>query len=940
MKKLLIGITLLALVVTTVLSIVPAEATPIVPEYLRLNDPHTIKLLEQQGINTSYVGLHEDYNLDHPYSRTYKNYLTNEMILEVGGLPMVNAAGQKVIAGWNEIIPGKHYKLKTNVFHAEVIGNRILLVTLNDQPDGKKKDDTVTYKPQLFLNGIEQSCGSPTLLGVDPVNPNYYGNVIEWDYGICKRQIRIVEGMFRATWIFSSNPNGEVYIKYNQAGNYRLKLGQYAISEDEELVPTDVLNSVDYPFTVSDSDTFYPDEHPETSSVDGMVYIERDNVTWATLIADPGFGFNDSAPSSSVLNILSGSESNRWDDLTRAILLFDSSDLPDDATISAATLSLYGSSKVDFLSITPDLNVYSSNPASNTALAAGDFDSLGSTAFATAITYASFSATGYNDFTLNSSGIAAISKTGVSKFGVRNANYDAAGTPPTWSSTTYSRLYGYFAEQGSGYKPKLVVTYIPPIVAPTVTTQAVTNIADTSATGNGNITDTGGENCSKRGVCWNTTGDPTVADDKSEETDSFGTGAFTRPMTGLSPGQHYYVRAYAYNSQGYGYGSQVEFTTQSKPVVTSQAGTNVEETTATWNGNITSTGGVTVDYRGFVWDTVSRSDPGDVAPASSSYANFWIESGSYPTGAYIYDVTGLTHGSTWYYRACVHNSYGWDYSNTQQTVYTKPGDPSNLAATPISSSRIDLTWTIGTGSEKSMVRGKTGTYPTSPSDGYEVYFDTGASCSDTDLDEATTYFYRVWAWDENSGYSDGYSQASETTLLGDLHRALWLRPDSIISGTTVQDRQGPSYEDGTITWGTNPSNITLSISGLILTPIEIIPSLDVPPDVIGTSDMPDMYPDGPGEGFPLYGFISTSATMMGIPIMLIWSLFAATLSIIVGILVYRHTEGSIPMTALGTGFTLGVLAIIGNGVVGAWFVVVYAIIAISTTMLHSRFAAV
>ena len=97
---------------------------------------------------------------------------------------------------------------------------------------------------------------------------------------------------------------------------------------------------------------------------------------------------------------------------------------------------------------------------------------------------------------------------------------------------------------------------------PVVTTQAVSDIGPTTATGHGNITDIGGENCTKRGVCWNTTGNPTVADSKSEETDSFGTGAFERAMTGLTPGQLYYVRAYAYNSAGYGYGGQVEFTTK------------------------------------------------------------------------------------------------------------------------------------------------------------------------------------------------------------------------------------------------------------------------------------------------------------------------------------------------------------------------------------------
>lgn len=54
---------------------------------------------------------------------------------------------------------------------------------------------------------------------------------------------------------------------------------------------------------------------------------------------------------------------------------------------------------------------------------------------------------------------------------------------------------------------------------------------------------------------------PTIADSKSEETDSFGTGAFTRPMTGLSMGTKYCVRGYAHNSAGYNYGNQVEFDT-------------------------------------------------------------------------------------------------------------------------------------------------------------------------------------------------------------------------------------------------------------------------------------------------------------------------------------------------------------------------------------------
>ncbi|GAI95277.1 unnamed protein product, partial [marine sediment metagenome] len=209
----------------------------------------------------------------------------------------------------------------------------------------------------------------------------------------------------------------------------------------------------------------------------------------------------------------------------------------------------------------PSFNLYSSNPASNIELENGDYDSLGSDGFCdTTIDYNSFSVIGYNDFALNSTGKAAISKISVSKFGLRIVN-DATDSPPGWSGEYYGDEFQvYQAEQGSGFKPKLVVTFTP-VTAPTVTTQAVDDIDTETATGHGNITDNGGEDCSKRGVCWNTTGNPTVADSKSEETDSFGVGAFTRPMTGLTPEQHYYVKAYAYNSAGDGYGGQVEFDT-------------------------------------------------------------------------------------------------------------------------------------------------------------------------------------------------------------------------------------------------------------------------------------------------------------------------------------------------------------------------------------------
>jgi len=100
----------------------------------------------------------------------------------------------------------------------------------------------------------------------------------------------------------------------------------------------------------------------------------------------------------------------------------------------------------------------------------------------------------------------------------------------------------------------------PSVVSPTVTTQAVSSIAPTTATGNGNITATGGEDASAWGVCWNTGGSPTTSDSKAAGTGSGGTGAFTASITGLDTETKYYVRAYATNSAGTSYGAEVDFT--------------------------------------------------------------------------------------------------------------------------------------------------------------------------------------------------------------------------------------------------------------------------------------------------------------------------------------------------------------------------------------------
>lgn len=215
-------------------------------------------------------------------------------------------------------------------------------------------------------------------------------------------------------------------------------------------------------FTVT---TVYPDPDPETATVDGYVADEPGGagVAWATLIANPGTDAFDSGSPSNVTRIWGGTTSNQFARLWRSIFLFDASSIPDGDDISAVIMSVKGTAKTDSLNATPDINVYSSAPASNTGLVAGDFDSLGSTAFATAITYANYSATAYNDFTFNATGRSNTSKTAVSKFGLRNANYDVAAVAPAWANNLASDFTAEYAEvAGTTSDPKLEVTHAAP----------------------------------------------------------------------------------------------------------------------------------------------------------------------------------------------------------------------------------------------------------------------------------------------------------------------------------------------------------------------------------------------------------------------------------------------------------------------------------------------
>lgn len=189
---------------------------------------------------------------------------------------------------------------------------------------------------------------------------------------------------------------------------------------------------------------------------------------------------------------------------------------------------------------------------------------------------------------------------------------------------------------------------------PSLTTTTITDITNSGATGGGNITSAGyPATVTARGVCWAVSQNPTTSNSKT--TNGSGTGSFTSTITGLADGTTYYVRAYATNSYGTGYGAQVSFTTTSRPQLTTTAVSNITKTTAQSGGNVTSAGGGTVTDRGICWSTSQNP---------TTLSNHISVSGT--TGSFIAVLTGISEGFQYYVRAFATNSVGTNYG-AQQT---------------------------------------------------------------------------------------------------------------------------------------------------------------------------------------------------------------------------------------------------------------------------------
>jgi hypothetical protein len=80
-----------------------------------------------------------------------------------------------------------------------------------------------------------------------------------------------------------------------------------------------------------------------------------------------------------------------------------------------------------------------------------------------------------------------------------------------------------------------------------------------------------------------------------------------------------------------------------------------------------------VDVRGFVFDTISHANPGNVEPAFSGYTYQATEFGDFKRGKFSNRISGLKPQTNYFYRACAHNKAGWSYGDEVSFTTKKAG---------------------------------------------------------------------------------------------------------------------------------------------------------------------------------------------------------------------------------------------------------------------------
>lgn len=429
----------------------------------------------------------------------------------------------------------------------------------------------------------------------------------------------------------------------------------------------------------------------------------------------------------------------------------------------------------------------------------------------------------------------------------------------------------------------VTVTYTA-MTAPALTTVAASSVSVNVATLNGNISDNGSSPIDHRGFVFDTAARaapgnvaPVASGYVSWWTDNstaFSLGAFSHIAGGLTANTDYYFRAFAHNAVGWTYGTELTFHTVGTPAGETLAASNIATTVARINSRVTNANGQLCDVR-FGYDIVTRA-------TVATYANVtaWVND-TYNTGDLPYvDIGALTAATPYFFRVEIRNDAG-AVEGLEMTFTTDNGIamPTVFQAIPASTT-IAVSWVKGTGSNRTLVRYSTGSYPATTADGTMAYLNTGSSIQINGTIPGTTYYFS--AWGETAGlYSAGHATTLATTLAY-----------PAVTGAKVE---------------TPPSNSSFTQT----------------PDESGVQTMP-----------LLPGLISANATAFAVPENMLWYFIWSIISIGIGIILYNKGHFNIALAILMTAVMFGAGA--SMGLTMLWIVAGFLIVACGFVFFGDR----
>lgn len=217
------------------------------------------------------------------------------------------------------------------------------------------------------------------------------------------------------------------------------------------------------------------------------------------------------------------------------------------------------------------------------------------------------------------------------------------------------------------------------VTVPTLTTNSVSSISTTSAISGGNISANGGATVTASGIVYSTSSNPTTSTGTVLSTSPVTTsGSYSLTMSGLTAGTTYYVRAYATNSAGTAYGSQVSFTTssvvdtQAPTAPTNLASSNVTSSSATlsWTASTDNVGvtGYKIYQNGSLLTTTTSTSYSVTGLSASTTYTFYVQAidaaGNVSTASSTISVTTPAVTITYCTSAGSNYSYEWISSVT------------------------------------------------------------------------------------------------------------------------------------------------------------------------------------------------------------------------------------------------------------------------------------